>query len=304
MIQVKSPLSNKHNTTVEAEILVKSIIENYKQDCGIDVSEYFKGLSYIHIYKCLDSNYKFYFPFHISGKDSLYEKLQKNNGYYQLRLEHKIAESFFKADSSILEIGCGNGFFLEELQRTRKILCTGLEFNQDAVRAGQSKGLNILAEDISNYSTQHYEEYDIVCSFQVLEHVVEVHDFIQAALDSLKVGGKFIIGVPNNNPYLYKYDMYHTLNLPPHHMGLWDVDSLDNLQDIFRIEVDRILVEPLQVHDYEYFLKLQSKHSGLFLRLISKIILNMMPYIIRGKIQDIFSNFYQGRNILAIYTKI
>jgi 2-polyprenyl-3-methyl-5-hydroxy-6-metoxy-1,4-benzoquinol methylase len=304
MIQVKSPLDNNCNVIIEDEFLVETIIEKYKQDYDIDVAEYFEGLSYINVYKCLNTGYRFYFPLHLAGKDNLYEKLQKLFRYYEIRTEHKIAETFFRHDDIVLEIGCGNGFFLEKLQE-KKISCLGLEFNQEAVKAGKSKGLNVLAEDIAKHSKENYERYDVVCSFQVLEHVVQVHDFIQAALDSLKVGGKFIVGVPNNNPYLYKYDKYHTLNLPPHHMGLWDVASLVSLGNVFKIKLDKILVEPLQEEDYDYFLNLRSQQDAeIQSKIFQKVLSNIKPSKISKKLQAIFNDFSQGRNILAVYTKI
>jgi hypothetical protein len=75
-------------------------------------------------------------------------------------------------------------------------------------------------------------------------------------LKALKKGGKLIIGVPNSNPFLYKYDKYHTLNLPPHHMGLWNKFSLANLANYFPMSVDNIIVEALQQHEFEYYFKI------------------------------------------------
>ena len=303
MNQIKSPLTNTTNVILVESLSVKSIIEAYQKDYDIDVSDYFKEIDHVRIYKCMETGYKFYIPLHITGTSNLYEQLQRLTGYYQIRLEHKIAKTFLSIDDSVLEIGCGNGFFLEDIQQTCRS-CTGLEFNDGAIRDAKTKNLNILAESIYEHTKNNFERYDIVCSFQVLEHIVEAGDFIQATLDCLKVGGKLIIGVPNNNPYLYKYDKYHTLNLPPHHMGLWNLESLNNLQNIFPIQVNQILVEPIQEYECDSYFKIQSQHPRKLVRLLSTILLKIRPIRIRRKIQNVVSIFLQGRNILAVYTKL
>lgn len=305
--KVKSPVTDKCNVIFEEELVCQLIIDAYKKDLNIDVSEYFEGIDSVKIYRCLDTGYRFYFPFSIRGRSELYKELEKQPWYYGVRLEHQLTESFLKANDSVLEIGCGRGFFLERLSQ-RGMMCTGLELNEDAVRSGQDKGINILNQDIGEHAKEHYETYDVVCSFQVLEHITNVLDFIQASLKAMKVGGKLIIGVPNNNPFLYKYEKYHTLNLPPHHMGLWDTRSIVNLQKYFSIRLDRILIEPLQKQEYEHYFKLQAQHvktkSELLGRVFEIILLYMRPTRIRWKLQKAVSRFVQGRNILAVYTKI
>jgi SAM-dependent methyltransferase len=304
---MKSPLTNSFNVSLEEEITCQSIIDAYDNDYNIDVREYFKGVDFVKIYKCLDTGYRFYFPFSIVGKSQLYEELQKRSGYYKLRLEHQVAEAFFKANDSVLEIGCGNGFFLKKLQQ-QGLSCTGLEFNEDAIKDGQDQSIRILKQDIIEHAKTHYGHYDVVCSFQVLEHITEIHDFIRASIESLKTGGKYIIGVPNNNPFLYRYDKYHTLNLPPHHMGLWDKQSLKNLQKYFNIRLDNLLIEPLQIYDYEYYFKIQIQHlkcQSIFIGNIAEMmLLSMRSTKIRLKLQRIISRFVQGRNLLAVYTKL
>jgi SAM-dependent methyltransferase len=307
IMQIKSPVTNTYNVILEDDLICQLIIDAYKRDYNIDVSEYFEEINSVKIYKCLDTGYRFYFPFSLAGKSKLYEELQKRDGYYEIRLEHQVAETFFRANDLVLEIGCGNGFFLEKLQQ-RKILCTGLEFNEEAVRVGRDKGLSILNQDIAQHAKEYYESYDVVCSFQVLEHVSQVHDFIQASVNVLKPGGKLIFGVPNNNPFIYNYDKYHTLNLPPHHMGLWDTSSLANIQKFFGIRLNSILVEPLQEYEYEHYFKVKIQHlksqSELLSRIVEAPLLYMRPTRIRQKLQKIIGRFSQGRNLLAVYTKI
>lgn len=296
------------NPLALSEVVVKDklnsslIIQAYARDYDIDVSDYFESVTSVEIMECRQTGYRFYFPFNLVGRDDIYEKLQDKTGYYHLRLEHKLAEAFIKDEDLVLEVGCGNGFFLKQLSQ-RKIISIGLEFNTRAVDYAKNQGLNVFKSDILGHSQDFRETYDVVCCFQVLEHIVEVRSFIQACLDCLKPGGKFIIGVPNNNPYLYKYDKYHTLNLPPHHMGLWNEKSLRSLQNIFNIQLEKLIIPPLSLAEYEYVLKVRNDHVSLPTRIADEILLNLKPVRLRAKVHGIANKFEQGRNILATYTK-
>ncbi|NEU76752.1 methyltransferase domain-containing protein [Hassallia byssoidea VB512170] len=306
-MQIKSPITNSSNVIFEDNLISQTIIDAYMKDYGVNVSKYFEGLEFVKIYKCLDTGYRFYFPLELSGDSKLYEKLQKRAGYYRLKPEHQAAKNFIKANTSVLEIGCGSGLFLEELQNLG-MSCQGLEFNDDAVSAGLDKGLKILKEDICKYANDNQEKYDVVCSFQVLEHIYYVHDFINASLAVLKKGGKFIVGVPNNNPFLYKYDKYHTLNLPPHHLGLWNKNSLELLQKFFPIKLEKLIIEQLHEQEYDHYFKIQSQHlksqSKLIGVIIEAVFINLRPARLRRKLQKLVNLSAQGRNVLAVYTKL
>jgi 2-polyprenyl-3-methyl-5-hydroxy-6-metoxy-1,4-benzoquinol methylase len=306
-VQIASPVTHSSNVALETELTSKIIIDAYNKEYGIDINEYFQDATTIKIYKCLDSNYRFYYPFTLAGKSDLYEALQKYDWYYGLRKEHQVAETFIESSFNVLEIGCGSGFFLQKLQ-SKNIKCTGLEFNLEAIKTGREQGLNILKQDVCEHSNDEHEKYDIVCAFQVLEHICQVGDFIQAALDCLKPGGKLIVGVPNSNPYLYKYDKYFTLNLPPHHMGLWDKQTLINMQKVFNVKLNYISIESLDGWEYDHYYKLavqdfkaKSKLLGV---IVEALLVNFKPSKVRIKIQKLVGNFIQGRNVLAVYTKL
>lgn len=306
-MQISSPITNRQNVVFQEDLNIQNIIEAYQRDFNIDVSTVFSGIDTVKIYRCLDTGYRFFYPLTLTGESELYEELQKHPWYYSIRPEHRAAKAFFAPHDRVLEIGCGKALFLEELKEIG-VEYTGLEFNDSAVRSCQERGINVLKQDIQNHANQFPAYYDVVCSFQVLEHIEKVHDFIHHSINALKHGGRMIVGVPNNNPFLFKYDKFHTLNLPPHHMGLWDESSLVNLRKFFSIRLDYILVEPLQPQDYDYFFGLQVKNIRSRSRLLGKIaeitLLRMRPNKLKQQLQRLLSRFFQGRNILVVYTKI
>lgn len=242
MNEIKSPIDIEYNATKVGAISTNEIIALYKKDFKIDVSKYFLGLDEIFIYKCSKTGYNFYFPYELQGDDLLYSELQKLSWYYDpWKWEHTEAIKHIDSNDRILEIGCGTGGFLEKLKSSNISYC-GLELNKKAIKEAQSKGLRVYDELVNDHAKKFSEYYDVVCSFQVLEHIFEVREFIADQLKCLKKGGRLIISVPNNDSYL-KYQK-NSLNMPPHHMGLWNEESLKNLGKVFDLRFDNVIYEP------------------------------------------------------------
>lgn len=300
-VDIKSPVTKSDNVSVLRVISSKKVIDLYKNEIGIDVSTIFKGCDEIKIVKCKDTGYRFYYPESISGDKNFYENLQKVKGeknYYSLwRWEYDMALKHLAQGAKVLDIGCGSGNFLERLKEitTQAI---GLEFNNMAIEKCKAKELLVYDIDVEKYShiAKNRYSFDVVCTFQVLEHIFDVNRFLNSCINLLKPGGKLIIGIPNNNPYLYKFDLFHTLNLPPHHMGIWNKKSLKRLQEYFPLCLEKILVEPN--YNFEYWLNIQVKK---WIR-----VENISKFLKRIKLLRIISSlgkFTEGRNLLVVFIK-
>jgi 2-polyprenyl-3-methyl-5-hydroxy-6-metoxy-1,4-benzoquinol methylase len=244
-MQVHSPLTGSTNVVLDKEIQCTSIIKSYRGQLGIDVARYFHNLESIQIYKCLDTGFRFYHPFNIDGDSAFYEALQNLSWYYMdWKWEHEMASGLIRPAEEVLEIGCAKGSFLDRIQQ-KGIRCVGLELNESASDYARSRGLAVSNQSIQDHAKGHPRQYDVVCSFQVMEHVAAVGEFIQASIDALKPGGRLIVSVPNSESVIRSHAGFST-NMPPHHMGLWDMNSLISIQRVFGIELRRIELEPLQ----------------------------------------------------------
>ena len=277
---------------------VVDIIKSYKS-LGLEVERFFENLKTIELYECLETNYRFFYPFSCIGDAQFYKDLSLNRpNYYSTRWEHlKILPSINPSDR-VLEIGSGFGIFLK-LLKSKSIKAEGLELNPEAINICLKHGLNIHNELIEEFAQFHESSYEIVCYFQVLEHITDVRDFIQNSLIPLKPNGRLIIGVPNNNPFLFINDKYHTLNLPPHHAGLWNVKSLKALEKIFPIVLETVYFEPLE-KTYNYFLSSYMANTNSVKRQILKV-LNKYAH---GILKRFLCRFISGRNILVVFRKI
>ena len=181
---------------------------------------------------------------------------------------------------------------------------TGIEINSLAVKRAREKGLTIYEERIENHSSKNKFKYDIICSFQVLEHISDVKSFIEACLTCLKTEGILIISVPNNLSFISEFDAI--LNMPPHHVGLWDESSLQKISSFFSMKFDSIYKEPLQEYHKEFFkFTIYRKVLGkVYTNPISRKLLQLLflrPFI--DKHIEYFSKWISGHTIIAVYRK-
>ena len=295
---IKSPVTSNGTAELVETIPVDRIIRDYRKLLDFDVSQYFAGTNEVAIYKCRDTGFRFYYPNTIFADESFYTFLQQKDFYYsKWNWENREALKKLVPGGKILEVGCGTGSFIHRLKE-KGFDCIGLELNKSAVEVCRQKGLVVYNELLDTHSKLHAEKYDAVCAFQVLEHVYDVHSFLNESLQCLKPGGRLIIAVPNNNPYFYKYDKYHTLNLPPHHSGLWNKESLRRLTGFFPMTVCKLKAEPLNNRDYFLSVYMEHLKMGSLYRGIRKIgpgIINRLSWPLKF--------FIQGKCVLVIFVK-
>jgi len=306
-MQLHSPLTGSTNVVLEKEIKCRFIIDSYRKQLDVNVTKYFHDLESIQIYRCLDTGYRFYYPFDIDGDSKFYEALQKYKWYYMdWKWEHEIASMIIAPANKVLEIGCGRGGFLEKMQQ-KGVKGTGLELNESALESSRSKGLEVLNQTIQDHSVEHPAQYDVVCSFQVVEHIAAIKEFMQASVNVLKPGGKLIVSVPNNDSLIIKCYPDTALNMPPHHMGLWNMNSLIKIQRCFDLQVEAIHLEPVQPYHLWYSYSLVGKRLSREWRNRYGFIASLIPQIARpitSSSVKALAEYIIGHTVLAVYVKL
>ncbi len=299
---MRSPLTNNENVHQIDTVSVDRLISGYKDYYNIDVSLYFKNIDELQIYLCEETSYMFYFPFNLSGDSGFYEELQKFDWYYDpWKWEHETTKKFLKKSDRILEVGSGGLGFIKKLNDSGFDV-TGLELNSESVIQADQMGLNVFGETVQYHAENYSDKYDVVCSFQVLEHISQVHSFIQAKIDCLKSRGRLIISVPNNDSFI-KLDKNLFLNMPPHHMGLWNKTSLMALSEVFDLKVENIIPEPLAQYHLDWYINLNVTHRILKSKIFGSVFRKLKLRSLYSFLVKSFRKSIKGHTILIVFTK-
>lgn len=294
-------LCGNQNTEVIESWDSKLVIEGWKRQFNIDVSQYFREVPVVKLLQCPSCQLKF-FPPELAGGGDLYAQLQNFDWYYlSTKWEHDATLEFCVPGFRLLEVGCGNGHFLDRLSHLN-VNALGIELNDEAVKVAQSMGRNVIKKDLSALALEEKQAYDIVCSFQVLEHVTDPRSFLESSIELLKPNGKLIIAVPNNKSFI-SLDRFNLLNLPPHHITKWTPNSLNNVSNYLPVEIIDMKYEPLsEIHFQWYFyLKVSSLFkSNRLSRFVSRLLTPFMNLILLRT--GIYKSI-KGHSILTVLSK-
>lgn len=107
----------------------------------------------------------------------------------------------FRKTNRLIDVGCGAGFFLEQAGK-RGWDVFGVEFSDLSVSRCREKGIQMEKGvlDISNYEL---ESFDVVTSFEVLEHINNPIEEFSKFKALLRKGGLLYVTTPNYG-YIFK----------------------------------------------------------------------------------------------------
>lgn len=234
------PACGATTTHVSDSIPADKLAQSYRSK-GIDAGRYLDGHARVSLLQCEACKLGFFIPA-CAGDAGFYEQLQTQDWYYQDdKPEYGFAKDLVAPGSAVLEVGCGKGAFRAFLPAS--VRYTGLEFNDAAVRKARAAGLDVIRQPVEDHVASG-RSYDVVCSFQVLEHVTEPGKFFHACAGALRPGGRVIIAVPAEDSFL-AIAANSPLNMPPHHLTRWSDEALSNLARAEGLEQVKIWHEPV-----------------------------------------------------------
>ncbi len=234
--QVRCPLCGASRAEAEFQIRASELANLYRQSLHLEVIDHFKESELVTLLACGDCHLSFYEPL-AAGSDKFYQDLVSKAWYYNSeKPEFAFATSMIGPTDKVLDVGCGSGKFANYIDRQNY---QGIELSDYAVGAARASGLKVHQRTAGSYAVEFPQSADVVCAFQVLEHVSDPYGFIEDCLTSLKSGGRLIISVPNADSFL-RYAVNNVLNCPPHHVTWWNRDALVRVAEIFSLDVVEI----------------------------------------------------------------
>jgi SAM-dependent methyltransferase len=248
----KCPLCNRDNIAILDTLSIAYLAAAYRRVVGIDVERLFEGHNHLKYLECSDCHLRFFEPL-VPGNSSFYQALAAKipSAYYRkAKEEFRIAARYVRKGDRVLEVGCGRGFFAAACSSCPY---QGLEMNEQAAREARESGLDVSTDSIQEHSRKHPESSDIVCAFQVLEHVEDPASFVQACLTSLKNGGRLILSTPSEESFMRNAG--DCMNAPPHHLTRWCDQAFKSMQDLFGLHLLALEHEPLQPIHRVFYLR-------------------------------------------------
>ena len=181
----------------------------------------------------------FFFDPSLAGSGAFYEALSRRDSYYPVSNEDFLRAAEFAGRhqlSRVLDIGCGEGAFLDQL-KGKGHKTHGIELNPAGAQRCREKGHHIFSKmhrDISLDETGG--QFDLVSAFHVLEHVTDPVGFIKDAMRLARPGGFIAIAVPNMKgaSSLVPLDPHEW---PPHHVTRWRHQDLRLLAERCGLEM-------------------------------------------------------------------
>lgn len=129
----------------------------------------------------------------------------------------------------VLEIGCGNGFFLEELIDNGINKVYGLEPGMSSVKKARKDIVNNIKIDVLKKDNFPKESFDVICCFHTLDHIVDINMFLKEVRNLLKKNGKIFFVVHNTDGLSVKLFGQKSPIFDIEHIYLFNPKSLENI---------------------------------------------------------------------------
>lgn len=134
----------------------------------------------------------------------------------------------FPKNTKILDLGCGTGEFINELQE-KGCEVWGVDFNQEAIRISKEHfGLRrVFAMSFEDFfQKKDLPKFDVITFFEVIQYLDNPLKFIQNVKNLLRPNAKIVLSVPCRERMLVNSNNWDS---PPYSFTRWNKEAILNL---------------------------------------------------------------------------
>lgn len=205
--------------------------------------------------------------------DSHVENLKKTYGRYLKELE-----TYGVTKGKMLEIGCGNGFFLEEAVAQGYTDVNGVEPGEKSAKSARSDIVEKIIIDMFTPKLFEKNSFDVICCFQTLDHIPNPNEFLSACHSVLKKGGLVLFFNHDVGALTAKLFGERSPIIDIEHTYLYNKKTMQQIFEKHRFNVLKV-ASPLSVHTLSYWMRLipmPKKIKPFVLSILDKIGLGKM----------------------------
>lgn len=131
----------------------------------------------------------------------------------------------YKKTKKLLDVGCGIGYFLEiAIKRGWQVF--GTEYTDEAIEICRKKGIS-MHKGVLNPENYEEESFDIITSFEVIEHINNPIPELKNFYKLLRKGGLVYLTTPNFNSLLrYRLKSEYNVICYPEHLSYYTPKTL------------------------------------------------------------------------------
>ena len=198
--------------------------------CGSDSFFKMQGYEQHYLVKCKLCKFVFCEPIpSIEELEEHYKGYGRNDYLPPITIKryNQILDFFepYRKTNKLIDVGCGIGYFLEEAKK-RGWEVYGTEYTDEAIQICTSKGIK-MEKGIINPKNYKNEDFDIITSFEVIEHINNPIDELANFYALLRKSGLVFVTTPNFNSLLrYRLGSSYNIFCYPEHLSYYTPKTL------------------------------------------------------------------------------
>jgi 2-polyprenyl-3-methyl-5-hydroxy-6-metoxy-1,4-benzoquinol methylase len=239
----------KINSTQAAQHFVLKEVEPERYQGLVAHIEKLWGQDNCEVVQCNNCGFCYSNPY-IGGDERFYTLAYDRSKYPSWKWEHQLTYDVLlkqiKPGNKILEIGAGDGAFVKriapKLIPKEHVICT--EFSEYGNHRIKEYGITCLTKDFRDFNTLDLKEhFDIICMFQILEHLDQLDIVFQKLNWLIKSGGSLFISVPDPKRTQFQELNGALLDMPPNHIGRWNRSCFEEIGKRWQFDVKEYKIE-------------------------------------------------------------